>query len=124
MIFLLDQNIPKSIRSWLADHLPEHTIYHTNDLNMEKARDRDVYQWASNNQAVIITFDYDFIEDFARLQTAGIIHLRANPTNRENAIECLFHVFSVLKPEECNQMLVIAKQRKIRVFEFVTQTSR
>ena len=50
---LLDQNIPKSVASWLIRLKPSWTVYHASELELSGKSDEEVFAWAQRNAALI-----------------------------------------------------------------------
>ena len=59
---LLDQNVPRAIAQWLRVRRAQWTIYHTSDVALSGRPDEDIFAWAQRRQAVILTFDEDFVD--------------------------------------------------------------
>ena len=57
---LLDQNINIKVQPWLQSEKPEWEVLHTEDLGLSLTKDEEIYAWAVENHAIIITFDDDF----------------------------------------------------------------
>lgn len=59
MKFLLDENIPSSLKKVLKSN--GYDVEHIND-NKKGAKDKTVFEYAVNNKKCIITYDIDFAE--------------------------------------------------------------
>lgn len=57
---LLDQNVPRAIAGWLRARRPHWTIFHTSDVTLSGRPDEELFAWAQQQQAIIVTFDEDF----------------------------------------------------------------
>ena len=69
---LLDQNVPRAIAHWLRVRRTRWTIYHTSDVALSGRPDEEIFAWAQQRHAVIITFDEDFADPHAvRLDRAN-----------------------------------------------------
>jgi Domain of unknown function (DUF5615) len=62
---LLDQNVPRAIAPWLRARRTQWTIYHTSDVALSGRPDEEVFVWAQQREAVIVTFDEDFADQRA-----------------------------------------------------------
>lgn len=117
MNLLFDQNMPGAAAIWLRVQHPEWVIHHVNDLGFEGKSDVFLYQWAQNNQAIVITYDEDFADArcYALGSHHGVIRLRVWPTTIESTIEALRRLLEQLPtPDWCNSLIII-DNRKIRV---------
>ncbi len=114
---LLDQNVPRAIASWLRTRRPQWTVYHTSDVALSGRPDEEVFAWAQQRLAMIITFD----EDFADQRTfpigfhAGIIRLRVWPTTIEETQDALERLLVEVPDAELARALVIIDREAIRV---------
>ena len=114
---LLDQNVPRAIASWLRTRRPQWTVYHTSDVALSGRPDEEVFAWAQQRLAMIITFD----EDFADQRTfpigfhAGIIRLRVWPTTIEETQDALERLLVEVPDAELVRALVIIDREAIRV---------
>lgn len=59
MKFLLDENIPATIKKTLSTN--GYNVEHANQ-NLKGKKDREVFEYAVNNKQCIITYDIDFKE--------------------------------------------------------------
>lgn len=57
---LLDQNVPQAVAAWLQGLKPSWEICHTTTVGLGGKSDREVFDWAQAQRAIIITFDEDF----------------------------------------------------------------
>ena len=114
---LLDQNVPRVIKHWLRVRRTRWTIYHTSDVALSGRPDEEIFAWAQQRHAVIITFD----EDFADQRTfpigfhAGIIRLRVWPTSIEETEDALERLLADVPDTELAGALVIIDREVIRV---------
>lgn len=114
--FLLDENVPVAVVPWLKELGLSVEIEHVLYIGLGGKPDRDIYEWAQLNRAVVITFD----EDFADLRLFpfghhGVIRLRVWPTTvveTQNALRRLFEAASI---EELSCALTIVDPSKIRI---------
>jgi predicted nuclease of predicted toxin-antitoxin system len=114
---LLDQNVPRVIASWLRTHRPQWTIYHTSDVALSGRPDGELFAWAQQQHAVIITFDEDFADQrtFPIGSHAGIIRLRVWPTTIEETQDALERLLADVPDTELAGALVIIDREAIRV---------
>jgi predicted nuclease of predicted toxin-antitoxin system len=115
--FLLDQNIPREVAVWLHIERPEWKVSHVYDADLMGKPDADIFRWAQENNAIIITYDEDFAD--ARLfplgSHHGIIRLRVWPTTVEKTKEALNRVFSQVPLSDLPESLVIVDSVRIRL---------
>lgn len=83
MRFLVDANLPPGLAAWLRER--GHEATHVNDQPGLAFDDRDIFEFARQNEFIIFTKD----EDFAALTTfsdkpASVVQVRfGNTTNAE-----------------------------------------
>ena len=114
---LLDQNIPRAIAPWLRAHRPQWTIYHTSDVALSGRPDEEIFAWAQQRHAVIVTFDEDFADQrtFPTDSHSGIIRLRVWPTTIEETQDALERLLADVPDTELAGALVIIDREVIRV---------
>lgn len=114
---LLDQNVPLAVAEWLRDQRPDWEVQHVNELGFRGRSDDFLYQWAQENEAIIITFDEDFAD--ARMYPLGrhhgIIRLRVWPTTVEVTQDALARLLADLPEADWRDSLIIIDNQKIRV---------
>lgn len=94
MRFLVDAQLPPALARWLADqgHAAEHVI----DQQLESADDRDIWNYALQVEAVIVTKDEDFATRRSLMESGPrIIWIRRGNTSRRD----LLAWFSILLPD-------------------------
>ena len=79
---LLDQNVPRALLRWLQETKPSWDVHHASAVGLAGKSDREVFQWAQSQRAVIITFDEDFADrrSFPVGKHHRIVRLRVWPT--------------------------------------------
>lgn len=114
---LLDQNVPRAIAHWLRVRRTRWTIYHTSDVALSGRPDEEIFAWAQQRHAVIITFDEDFADQrtFPIGSHAGIIRLRVWPTSIEETQDALERLLADVPDTELAGALVIIDREAIRV---------
>jgi predicted nuclease of predicted toxin-antitoxin system len=83
--FLVDAQLPPALARWLAER--GYTAEHVFDLGMAGAGDRDIWAYAGQVGAVIVTKDEEFAERRAR--TGGgpsIVWIRVGNTSRRELL--------------------------------------
>ena len=58
MKFILDENLPLSLKSIFAKH--SHTTEHVTDVGLRGAPDETIAQYAQKNKSILVTKDLDF----------------------------------------------------------------
>ena len=73
---LLDQGLPRSAASLLRDEGWD--VLHTGDIGLSRSTDRQILEFARNEQRVIITLDSDFhtILALTNASTPSVIRIR------------------------------------------------
>jgi predicted nuclease of predicted toxin-antitoxin system len=114
---LLDQNVPRAIAGWLRARCPHWTIFHTSDVTLSGRPDQELFAWAQQQQAIIVTFDEDFSDQrtFPIGSHAGIIRLRVWPTTIEETQDALARLLAEVPDAELAHALVIIDRHAIRV---------
>jgi predicted nuclease of predicted toxin-antitoxin system len=83
--FLVDAQLPPALARWLAER--GHTAEHVFDLGMAGADDKDIWEYAVQSDAVIVTKDEDFAERRARAGTGPpIVWIRVGNTSRRDLL--------------------------------------
>ena len=112
MKFLLDDNIPYSIKKFLDEKGIE--AYKLFEIGLKGEDDEKIYEYALKNGFAIITLDTDFGYIFFRFRKGTIIVLRpekAIPQKIRNLLE------SSLKVIQSEEGLIIVMPNKIRVIK-------
>ena len=114
---LLDQNVPRAVASWLRARRPHWTIYHTSDIALSGRPDEELFAWAQQRQALIVTFDEDFADQrtFPLGSHVGIIRLRVWPTTIEETQRALERLLGEVPDAELWRALVIIDREAIRI---------
>ena len=114
---LLDQNVPRAIAHWLRARRAQWTIYHTSDVALSGCPDQEVFAWAQQRQAVILTFEEDFADQrsFPIGSHAGIIRLRIWPTTIEETQAALERLLDEVPDAELARALVIIDRDSMRI---------
>ncbi|MBV2183918.1 MAG: DUF5615 family PIN-like protein [Rhizobium sp.] len=60
MLFLVDAQLPPALARWLSES--GHDALHVMDCDMQSASDREIWDFAVNRGAVIVTKDEDFAQ--------------------------------------------------------------
>jgi predicted nuclease of predicted toxin-antitoxin system len=83
----LDNHLSPSLAAWIGEEFGEPCIQ-VRDLDMARARDRDIFSAARDHARVFITKDSDFVELVTRLgPPPGIILLACGNTSTSNMRE-------------------------------------
>jgi predicted nuclease of predicted toxin-antitoxin system len=85
MRFLVDAQLPPALARWPAER--GYTSEHVLDLGMAGADDRDIWVYASQVGAVIVTKDEDFAERRARTRDGpAIVWIRVGNVSRRELL--------------------------------------
>jgi predicted nuclease of predicted toxin-antitoxin system len=114
---LLDQNVPRAIADWLRDMRPGWKVEHVSEVAMEGRSDREVFDWAQEHSAVVVTFDEDFADRrlFPLGEHCGVIRLRTWPTTVEDTKAGLERLLASVPDADIRGALVIIDNRKVRI---------
>lgn len=116
-LVLLDQNVPQSIVAWLKQKRPNWQVVHVASTALSGKPDRDIFEWAQRNHAIIVTYDEDFADQrsFPVHQHHGIIRLRVWPTTIEETQRALARLLEEFSDDEITGALVIIDRHRIRL---------
>lgn len=113
MRFLLDDNVPFSIKHWLQEKGYE--VFKAMEVGLKGAEDDKIYDYALDNNYRIITLDLDFGYLFLKFQKGTIIMLRPKKMRPKEILSLLEHSFEVVRDKEG---LIVIKPGKVRVQRF------
>jgi predicted nuclease of predicted toxin-antitoxin system len=83
--FLVDAQLPPALARWLGER--GHTSEHVFDLGMASADDRDIWAYAAQVGAVIVTKDEEFAERRTRAGTGpSIVWIRVGNVSRRDLL--------------------------------------
>lgn len=71
MIFLVDAQLPPLLARTLVRI--GHTAFHVEDVGLRGAADRAIWQYALENDHVIVTKDFDFVDRALKISDAPVI---------------------------------------------------
>jgi predicted nuclease of predicted toxin-antitoxin system len=86
MRFLVDTQLPPLLARYLTSL--GHEARHTADVDLASASDRDVWQYAVTNSAILITKDEDFVTIRALANTGpAVLWVRIGNTTKQALLE-------------------------------------
>ena len=114
---LFDQNIPVAVVDWLRRQRPKWHIKHVNEIGMQGLPDEQIYNWAQENGAIIVTFDEDFADAryYSLGRHHGVVRLRVWPTTEEVTIHALSRLLRNVQESDWRGSLIIVDNSKIRL---------
>ena len=117
LTILLDQNVPQAVVSWLKLLKPAWAVFHTGDVGLSGKSDEEVFAWAQQQTAVVVTCDEDFADgrSFPAQRHHGIVRLRVWPTTIEETEQALGRLLSEVTEAELTTSLIIVDRSRIRV---------
>jgi len=117
LTILLDQNIPREIKCWLARLNSAWSIFHTSDVALDGRPDADVLEWARIHNAVVITCDEDFsdLRNPSLKSVRSIIRLRVWPTTVEEIQRGLERLFLERQLGDFARSLIVIDTSTIRI---------
>ena len=97
MRFIVDAQLPPSLAQWLRDQGEDAVA--VRDVNLRDADDRDIWKYASQWDAVIVTKDEDFAS-LARRDAAGpqVLWVRTGNIARAALLTTFEHAWGRLLP--------------------------
>lgn len=109
--------MPTEIKDWLQSLRPSWQVFHANAVGLEGKDDFEVFAWAQQQLAIIITFDEDFAD--RRLYPVGshhgVIRLRVWPTTVEEIKDGLGRLFEGVLDNDLEGALIIIDPGRIRI---------
>ena len=116
-IVLLDQNVPLDVAAWLKMKKPNWLVFHAKEESLDKKSDLELFNWALDHEAAIITFDEDFADQrsFPVGTHFGVIRLRVWPTTIEETQNALQRLLDEATDDEIYGSLVIIDRSRIRI---------
>ena len=114
---LLDQNVPIPVEIWLQKLKPDWVVQHVSKIGLSGQTDEEIFKWAQNRKAIIITFDEDFADQrsFPVGNHSGIIRLKIWPTTIEETQNALQRLLNEIAEADLKRSLVIIDRNKIRI---------
>lgn len=112
MRFLLDDNIPLSVKEWFKKRGIE--AVKATEVGLKGADDEIIYRYAIENNYKIITLDLDFGYLFLKFQKGTIIVLRPHRAIPKEIISLLERAFEIIKDKDG---LIVVRPNKIRVIK-------
>ena len=95
---------------------------HATELGMARASDRQIFDWARSNGAIVITFDEDFADrrGFVSEGSVGVVRLRVWPTTEEAVEVALERLLGEVPATQLRNSLVVVARNSIRVLPLDT----
>lgn len=115
MHFLLDNNLSPKLIELLSEL--NHQATHVYDIGLSRASDREIFQYAKDNNMVIISADTDFGYILAEWNSTqpSIILARYISLNPEIFIKYLERVLQDFEKELIAGSLIVDQEDKVRI---------
>lgn len=116
MLFLIDEDMPRSMAKILAQ--AGYKAIDVRDTNLRGAQDKDIFTFACQNQATIITADVGFagLSYKTSIDHYGLILLRIpNEFTITKTNELLLSSLHILREDDIVGNIVVIEPRKIRI---------
>ena len=99
---LLYQNVPREIANWLKELRQHWTVIHACEVRLSRSSDQDIFEWAQQHQAIIVTFDEDFADrrSFPVGSHRGVVRLHVWPTTIEETERALGRLLEAVSDDE------------------------
>jgi len=114
MRFLLDDNVPLSVKEWFKKKGIK--VVKAFEVGLKGADDETIYRYAIENDFKVVTLDLDFGYLFLKFQKGTIIVLRPRRAVPSEIINLLERTFEIVKDKDG---LIVVKPNKIRVIKSV-----
>lgn len=96
---------------------PGWTVEHASGVGLQGRSDREVFEWAQQRQAIVVTFDEDFADRrlFPVGEHCGVVRLRVWPTTVEETEQVLERLLASIPDEDMLGALIIIDSNRIRI---------
>ncbi len=113
MRFLLDDNVPYSIKDFLKKQGME--VYKLLEVGLKGEEDEKIYEYSVKKDFTLITLDIDFGYLFFKFRKGNVILLRPKRAIPKDMIDILSKSLDIIKKEKG---LIIIKPGKVKVIKF------
>ena len=112
---LLDQGLPRSAASLLRDEGWD--VLHTGDIGLSRSTDRQILEFARNEQRVIITLDSDFhtILALTNASTPSVIRIRLEGLRGPDLALLIKKIWPRVEPQVKKGAMVTVTESGIRI---------
>ena len=112
---LLDQGLPRSAASLLRDEGWD--VLHTGDIGLSRSTDREILEFARNEQRVIITLDSDFhtILALTNASTPSVIRIRLEGLRGPDLALLIKKIWPRVEPQVKKGAMVTVTESGIRI---------
>ena len=112
---LLDQGLPRSAASLLRDEGWD--VLHTGDIGLSRSTDRQILEFARNEQRVIITLDSDFhtILALTNASTPSVIRIRLEGLKGPDLVLLIKRIWPRVEPQVKKGAMVTITESGIRI---------
>ena len=112
---LLDQGLPRSAASLLRDEGWD--VLHTGDIGLSRSTDRQILDFARNEQRVIITLDSDFhtILALTNASTPSVIRIRLEGLKGPDLALLIKKIWPRVEPQVKKGAMVTVTESGIRI---------
>ena len=112
---LLDQGLPRSAASLLRDEGWD--VLHTGDIGLSRSTDREILEFARNEQRVIITLDSDFhtILALTNASTPSVMRIRLEGLRGPDLALLIKRIWSRVEPQVKKGAMVTVTESGIRI---------
>ena len=112
---LLDQGLPRSAASLLRDEGWD--VLHTGDIGLSRSTDRQILEFAQNEQRVIITLDSDFhtILALTNASTPSVIRIRLEGLKGPDLALLIKKIWPRVEPQVKKGAMVTVTESGIRI---------
>ena len=115
MKFLLNENIPPSLAGFI--NRSGHHAIHVRDLNLLGKPDERIFNYARDNDFIIITHDLDYsrIHAYSGQQKPSVILFRIEPLTLKRMSEILSQHLQQLEPDLMKGAFIVIEEGQIRI---------
>lgn len=114
MSFLVDMPLSPGLVVWLREQGFE--AVHASEIEMSKATDETLLNYAKSNDMVVITADLDYprLLAFTQEEGPGTILFRGGNYNREQTLMLLSRVLDLIPFDELASSIIVIERERIR----------
>ncbi len=115
MRLLLDQGLPRSSAEILRNKGWD--IQHTGEIGMSRATDRQILEYARDEQRIVITLDSDFHAILAveNLDSPSVVRIRQEGLRGPELAELVEKIWSIIEQQLENGAMATITEKAIRI---------
>jgi predicted nuclease of predicted toxin-antitoxin system len=115
MKFLADMGVSLKVVHWLREQ--KHDAIHLRERGFHRIEDPEIFEIATNDERILLTFNLDFEEILAYSQDKFIstIIFRLKNAKSKFVIQRLKNAISILLTHESEPLILLVEEQRIRI---------